>query len=131
MSNVLGVGGIFFLCEDPEATKAWYRDVLGLTANEYGGFDFRHADTARAYPSGARTVFAPFRADSDYFQPSSRDVMFNLIVGDLDAMVSRIEAAGAKLVQPVEQYDYGKFAWIMDPDGRKVELWEPVEPGDG
>lgn len=131
MSNILGVGGIFFLCEDPDATKAWYRDVLGLTINEYGGFDFPHADAARAYPKGARTVFAPFGAHSDYFKPSERDVMFNLIVDSLEAVLDRLKAAGVELLQPSESYSYGKFAWLMDPDGRKIELWEPVEPEAG
>ncbi|WP_084395707.1 VOC family protein [Henriciella aquimarina] len=129
MSNIIGVGGIFFLCEDPDATTAWYRDVLGVGMNEYGGFDFLHEASASAYPTGARTVFAPFQAGSDYFKPSNHDTMFNLMVDDLEAVLNRIEAAGVAQTQPRETYDYGKFAWIMDPDGRKVELWEPVESG--
>ncbi|MEQ8559044.1 MAG: VOC family protein [Henriciella sp.] len=102
MSNVIGVGGVFFLCKDETATKAWYRDVLGM--------------------------FAPFKAGSDYFKPSVETVMFNLIVDDLDAVLERIETAGVEQTQPSESHEYGRFAWVMDPDGRKVELWEPREP---
>ncbi|WP_300395667.1 VOC family protein [Henriciella sp.] len=128
MSNVIGVGGVFFLCKDETATKAWYRDVLGIPVNEYGGFDFPHARAAEAFPQGARTVFAPFKAGSDYFKPSVETVMFNLIVDDLDAVLERIETAGVEQTQPSESHEYGRFAWVMDPDGRKVELWEPREP---
>ena len=128
MSNVIGVGGVFFLCRDPDATKAWYRDVLGLEESEHGGFAFAHSKSAARFPKGAMTIFSPFKAESDYFKPSEQTVMFNLMVDDLAAVVARIKAAGGELAQPQEDHDYGKFAWIMDPDGRKVELWEPVEP---
>lgn len=129
MSHVIGVGGIFFLCEDKDATLAWYRDVLGMTPNEYAGFDFLHERSAKTFPQAARTIFAPFKADSDYFKPSGHSVMVNLMVDDLDAVLARIEAAGVEQTQPSEDYDYGRFAWVMDPDGRKIELWEPKEPG--
>lgn len=129
MAKVIGVGGIFFLCEDPEATKAWYTRVLGIEPGEYGGFAFSHADAGKQFPKGAMTIFAPFKADSDYFKPSEESMMFNLMVDDLDGMVANIKAAGVELVKPVEDYDYGKFAWVMDPDGRKIELWQPKESG--
>lgn len=131
MANVIGLGGVFFLCADPEASKAWYRDVLGIAPNDFGGFDFRHADSAKTFPQGARTIFAPFKAGSDYFKPSSETVMFNLMVDDLDGVLARAEAARAEQVQPAEAHEYGRFAWLMDPDGRKVELWEPREPVPG
>lgn len=128
MSNVIGLGGVFFLCRDPEVTVKWYQEVLGLEPNDYSGFDFLHQTSAKTYPRGARTIFAPFAADSEYFKPSDHNMMFNLMVDDLDAVLTRVKAAGVEQVQPGEDYDYGRFAWVMDPDGRKVELWEPKEP---
>ncbi|MEM1404268.1 MAG: VOC family protein [Pseudomonadota bacterium] len=129
--RVLGVGGVFFSCEDRDATVAWYRDVLGMDPNEYCGFDFIHADSAARFPTGARTIFGPFSGDTDYFAPSTLPFMMNLIVDDLTAVVQRAEAAGATQLQPREDTDYGNFAWFLDPDGRKIELWEPKEPDEG
>ena len=129
MSNVIGLGGIFFLCDDPAATAKWYEEVLGMAPNDYGGFDFLHAASAKAFPEGARSIFAPFKSGSDYLKPSSETVMFNLMVDDMDAVLKRIETAGVELVQPPEDFDYGRFAWLMDPDGRKIELWQPKERG--
>lgn len=128
MASVIGVGGVFFLCKDPEATNAWYRDVLGLESTEWGGFTFSHAAAGAKFPKGAMTIFSPFKADSDYFKPSEHDMMFNLMVDDLDGVLKRVEAAGVEQLQPVEDHEYGKFAWILDPDGRKIELWQPKEP---
>ena len=128
MAKVIGLGGVFFLCEDPDATNTWYKTVLGMEPSDFSGFVFSHAAAAEVFPKGAMTIFAPFKADSDYLKPSDRDVMFNLMVDDLEAMVAQVEAAGVEQLQPMETHDYGKFAWIMDPDGRKIELWEPVEP---
>ncbi|NIA68962.1 VOC family protein [Pelagibius litoralis] len=129
MAKVLGLGGLFMACADPEATKAWYARVLGLQANDYGGFDFLQQQAVEAFPGAARTVFAPFDAKSDYFAPSTLPFMLNLMVDDLDGMLARAKAGGVEPVQPGEDYDYGRFAWLMDPDGRKVELWEPVSQG--
>jgi predicted enzyme related to lactoylglutathione lyase len=128
MAKVIGVGGVFFLCKDTDATKAWYQEVLGLEPTEFGGFAFKQADAAATFPKGAMTIFAPFSDDSDYFKPSEKSMMFNLMVDDLDGILERVKSAGVELTQPSESYDYGKFAWLMDPDGRKIELWEPIEP---
>ena len=125
MGGVLGIGGVFFACDEPEATKAWYARVLGLEPDEHGGYHFLHRASAAASPEGARTVFAPFDADSDYFAPSTAPFMFNLIVDDLDAVLARCAAEGVLPVQPGQDLPYGRFAWILDLDGRKVELWEP------
>ena len=129
--SVLGVGGVFVKSTDPDRAKAWYRDVLGMTVNEYGGFDFAHAGAAAKFGDGARTIFARFEASSAYFTPSNQPFMINLIVEDLEAIISRIEAAGEALVGAPETFDYGRFAWIMDPDGVKIELWQPITPQDG
>jgi predicted enzyme related to lactoylglutathione lyase len=126
--KVLGVGGVFFRCVDTEKTVAWYRDVLGMDPNDYNGFDFLHRESAARFPEAARTIFAPFADDSEYFKPSTLPFMFNLVVDDLDAIIVRAEAAGAVFLQARENTDYGDFAWLLDPDGRKVELWEPKEP---
>ncbi|MCC5981109.1 MAG: VOC family protein [Oceanicaulis sp.] len=125
--SVLGVGGVFVKSKDPEASKAWYRDVLGLEMAEYGEFEFRHGAAVARYGEGARTVFARFKADTEYFQPSTHPFMINLLVDDLDALLERIKAHGVELVGEPESHDYGRFAWIMDPDGVKIELWESVE----
>ncbi len=127
MGKVIGVGGVFLACEDSEATKAWYMRVLGMEPEDFGGFAFLHRDSTGAFPEGARTIFAPFDGDSDYFAPSTLPFMVNLIVDDLDAVLERCEAEGVAQVQPVEAHEYGRFAWIMDPDGRKLELWQPPD----
>ncbi|MEO0983049.1 MAG: VOC family protein [Pseudomonadota bacterium] len=128
MAKVLGLGGLFFFCDDVEATKDWYVRVLGLQMNDYGGFDFLHADAAAPFPTAARTIFAPFKAGGDYFKPSERDWMFNLMVDDLDGMIERIKSENVALEGDIQEESYGRFAWVMDPDGRKVELWQPIEP---
>jgi catechol 2,3-dioxygenase-like lactoylglutathione lyase family enzyme len=127
MAKVIGLGGLFFLCKDVDATRAWYTRVLGVAIDEYGGASFSQADAAAQFPSGARTIWAPFKAESDYFRPSDSDFMMNLMVDDLDAMIERVKAEGVALEGDPLTESYGKFAWIMDPDGRKVELWQPVE----
>lgn len=125
MGKVVGVGGIFMACKDMSATKEWYVRVLGLVPEDFGGFAFVHRNSAEAFPEGARTVFAPFDAGSDYFAPSTQPFLVNLIVDDLDAVLNQCAAEGVAEVQPAEAHEYGRFAWIMDPDGRKLELWQP------
>lgn len=125
MGQVIGLGGVFFQCADPEATRDWYVRVLGLEVNEHGGFFFHHRASAERFGRGALTIFSPFAADTDYFAPSTLPFMFNLMVDDLDAVLARAAAEGVAEVKPRERYDYGSFGWIMDPDGRKIELWQP------
>lgn len=125
MGRVIGIGGVFFRCRNPDATRAWYRDILGLEINAYGGSDFRHDESAAAFGEGARTVWAPFGAETDYFGPGGSDFMVNYIVDDLEAVRARASAAGVAEDKPAESHDYGAFAWLPDPDGRRVELWQP------
>ncbi len=127
MAKVIGLGGIFFLCKDVDVTRDWYSRVLGMSIDDYGGSSFVQAEAAAMFPQGARTIWAPFKGDSDYFKPSDSDFMMNLMVDDLDGIVAMIEAAGEKLEGEPMAESYGKFAWILDPDGRKVELWQPIE----
>lgn len=128
MAQVIGVGGVFFKCEDPEGLMAWYHETLGLKLNDYGGSDFLHADSAKAFPQGARTIFSGFKSETDYFAPSQHVFMINLIIDDMDAMLARLKEKGVPLEGEPQDFDYGRFAWVMDPNGVKVELWQPIEP---
>ncbi len=125
---VLGVGGVFIKCEDAKASVDWYKDVLGMEPNQYGGYDFLHSGSASAFGEGGRTIFGHFEKDVEYFGPSEKSFMINLMVDDLDAMMTRLAEKQVPLVGEPETYDYGKFAWIMDPNGIKIELWQPLAP---
>ena len=127
MAKIIGLGGVFFKCKDVDATRAWYARVLGISINDFGGTDFSHKAAADIFPNGAKTVWAPFKGDSDYFAPSDADWMMNLMVDDLDDLIEHLKTENVPLVGDPVTEPYGKFAWIMDPDGRKVELWEPVD----
>lgn len=131
MGKVLGVGGIFFKCKDPDATRAWYRDVLGMRIDDFGGTMFSQAAVAKTFPNAGMTIWSPFEATSDYFGPSGSPFMVNLMVDDLDAVLDRAQKQGVEQVKPRESEPYGHFAWIEDPDGRRLELWQPVEPPAG
>jgi predicted enzyme related to lactoylglutathione lyase len=128
MANVIGVGGVFFKSDDPEGLMTWYRDVLGMTVNDYGGADFLHADSGRAFPQGARTIFSAFKDTTEYFAPSASPFMINLMIDDMDGMLARLAEKGVPLEGEPQDFDYGRFAWVMDPNGVKIELWQPVEP---
>ena len=119
MAKVTGLGGIFYKAADPAATKAWYRDKLGI-GGEWG-IMFNHADE-RADAFGLISVFKP---DSDKFAPSAQPFMINLRVDDLDGLVDELESKGVPIMSRQDD-DHGKFAWIMDPDGIKLELYQQV-----
>jgi predicted enzyme related to lactoylglutathione lyase len=119
MARVTGFGGIFFHSKDTKALAAWYRDVLGFAIEEYGAALLRY-DTP-GHPEFV--VWTPFAEDSDYFAPSKRAFMVNFAVEDLDGMVAGLEAKGVTVLGRQDE-SYGRFAWIMDPDGTKIELWE-------
>jgi predicted enzyme related to lactoylglutathione lyase len=123
MARVLGLGGLFFKSEDPAGTRGWYTRVLGIDFEGWGGVVFEPA-TAAAHP-GSGTVFSPFDADSDYFLPSEEQFMFNLMVDDLAAMLQGCEREGVEVLLHMPDEANGSFAHIMDPEGRKIELWEP------
>ncbi len=125
MGRILGIGGVFLKCENPAATREWYERVLGMRSEDYGGFHFAHGASAAAKGQGAMTIFSHFDQDTDYISPSDLPFMINLMVDDLDAVLAHAAAAGVEPVQPGEDLEYGRFAWIMDPDGRKLELWQP------
>ncbi|MES2015049.1 MAG: VOC family protein [Pseudomonadota bacterium] len=123
MAKVLGIGGIFFKSKDPQALMAWYQSALGFSSesSDYASF------AASSMPDGGCTVFSPFKDSSDYFAPSTREFMFNLVVDDLDGALRQVVAAGGALVGETETYDYGSFGRFMDPDGNKVELWQAAK----
>ena len=125
--KVLGLGGLFFKSADTAAMREWYGRVLGLEFNEWGGLVFL-PETAAAHP-GAGTVFSPFSADTDYFAPSDKEFMFNLMVDDLDGVLARCAEHGVTPVNTMLDEANGHFAHIMDPEGRKIELWEPKPMG--
>lgn len=119
---VTGVGGIFFKCQDRDALAKWYKDVLGFPFDGIcASFPFRENDEP---DNAGYFVWGPFARDTEYFRPSGKDYMINLRVRGLDALLKRLRAAGVDQVGEVEDYDYGRFAWIMDPEGTKIELWE-------
>jgi predicted enzyme related to lactoylglutathione lyase len=123
MAKVLGVGGVFFKSADGDALKQWYARVLGLEFQDWGGV-WLPADKFAAQP-GAGTVIHAFKADSDYFDPSTRDFMVNLVVDDLDGVLARCRDNGVEPIKLFPDEANGRFAHILDPEGRKVELWEP------
>ena len=127
MAKVLGVGGIFFKSADPQAPREWYTNVLGIDFEGWGGTVFL-PETAAAHP-GAGTVFSPFDADSDYFAPSEEQFMINLMVDNLESMLVRCAGHGVEPILHMPNEANGHFAHIMDPDGRKIELWEPKPMG--
>ena len=122
--HVTGIGGVFFKAKDPKALAAWYRDVLGLPVQSWGGAAL-HYDAPGHPPAAAWSAFA---ASSNYFAPSTGDFMINYAVDDMDALVKRLREKGVTLVKQTDDDANGRFAWILDPEGNKVELWEPKRP---
>jgi len=118
MARVIGVGGVFFKAADPEAVTAWYRRVLGLDLEGWGGVAFPPLDRGV-------TVWSPFKADTKYFDPSTQPFMVNFVVDDLDSILDQAETQGAEVVGRDDNDPNGRFAWLMDPAGVKIELWEP------
>ena len=123
MAKILGLGGLFFKAADPDATRDWYARVLGIAFEDWGGVVFT-PETAAAQP-GAGTVFSPFAATTDYFAPSDAPFMINLMVDDLTGMLARCAEQGVEPIMRMPDEANGSFAHILDPDGRKIELWEP------
>ena len=123
MKRVTGIGGIFFMCKDPDKMKEWYQTHLGLVNDEYGtSFEWRHSDNA--YKKGF-TAWSPFTDKTKYFEPSAKEFMINYRVEDLEGLVEVLKSEGVTVVDEIEQFEYGKFIHIMDIEGNKIELWEP------
>ena len=125
MKRVTGIGGIFFKTKDTEKTKAWYHKHLGIESDQYGGqFIWRDLDNP---DKKCYTVWSPFNSDTKYFDPSEKPFMFNYRVENLEKLLEVLKEEGITVVGEIEKYDYGKFGWIMDLDGNKIELWEPLD----
>jgi len=118
--RITGVGGVFFKAKDPKALSAWYRDVLGLPLESWGGAMLRY--DAPGHPPVL--VWNAFPASTSYFAPSTGSLMINYAVDDLDAFLARLHAKGVEPLKRADD-DNGRFAWILDPEGNKIELWEP------
>lgn len=128
MKRVTGLGGVFFQCKDSAAQRAWYRAHLGIESEDWGcAFPWREAEAPerRGY-----TIWAPFPEDTQYFEPSPRPFMINYRVEDVRALLELLREEGVTVVREVEESEFGKFAWVLDPEGNKVELWEPPPPAD-
>jgi len=128
--GVSGIGGVFFKADDPESLRAWYALHLGVGPGAQGvNFVWRDSEIADEY---GMTVWSVFPADTDYFGPGDQSAMINYRVRDLDLLLARLGEAGVEQVGELEEYPYGRFAWIVDGEGNRVELWEPVnfDPAD-
>lgn len=122
MQRVTGIGGIFFKSADPKALGAWYRDHLGLDVTEWGGAIFPWGGDGS--PPGM-TIWSPFAQDTDYVAPGTAAFMINFRVADLDGLLDALRAEGCNVVDRTERSEQGAFGWVIDPEGNKVELWEP------
>ena len=122
MARITGLGGIFYKVEDPERTRAWYQEILGI-GGEWGAH-FRWADEPQDDPY---SLASPFKASTDYFDPSPASFMVNYRVDDLEALIDELKRKGIEILGTQDE-DYGKFAWILDCDGIKIELWQQAGP---
>lgn len=123
MARVTGIGGIFFKARDAEALRAWYHSHLGLEIQEWGGVTFRTAESGRERE--AVTVWTIFPATSAYFAPSTAAFMINYRVNDLTAVLAELRSEGCEVDERIEESEFGKFGWVQDPEGNRIELWEP------
>ena len=123
--KVTGIGGIFFRSKNPKETREWYGKNLGLAVNEFGSpFEFRNAHR----PDEINYLnWNPFDEDTDYFAPSSKEFMINYRVQNIEGLVANLKENGVTIVDTIETFEYGKFVHIMDPEGNKIELWEPID----
>ena len=117
MKRVTGIGGIFFKSPNPTALAEWYRVHLGLDVKPWGGVAFKE--------NTGTTAWSLFKADTEHFAPSPAPFMVNYRVADLHGLIAALRAEGCEVVGEPQDSEYGKFGWVMDPDGNKVELWEP------
>jgi predicted enzyme related to lactoylglutathione lyase len=123
--RVTGIGGVFLKSDDPNATKEWYQKHLGIKSGQWGGtFEWRHAEDES---KKGFTAWSIFKGDTTYTNPSTKDAMINYRVENLEELLKVLKEEGVEIVGEMESFEYGKFGWIMDPNGYKIELWEPVD----
>ena len=124
--KAIGVGGVFFRSADPKRIGDWYREHLGLAIESWGdtqGTSFNPSNM----PQNSFTVWSAFSENTEYFGKTGQSFMINLVVDDLDAALANVAAGGAEVVPEKEEHDFGRFGWFVDPDGNRVELWEPPQ----
>jgi predicted enzyme related to lactoylglutathione lyase len=123
--RVTGIGGIFFFSDNPEQTREWYSKNLGLEVNEWGStFEFRNANR----PDEINYLqWSPFQQGSEYFSPSKKEFMINYRVQNIEGLVRNLKSNGVTVLDEIVEYEYGKFVHIMDAEGNKIELWEPID----
>ena len=125
MAKVTGIGGIFFKCKDPKKVNEWYQKHLGLNMNPYGAtFEWYESPDSS---TKAQTQWTTFPEKTKYFDPSDKDFMINYRVENLEVLVEELKSEGVTILDKMETYDFGKFIHILDSEGNKIELWEPVE----
>jgi len=124
MKRVTGIGGIFFNAKDPAALHEWYKRHLGIDVQAWGGAAFTWADDAGNAVKGT-TIWSVGAADGNHFAPSKASFMVNYRVDDLAALLAALRAEGCNVLEKTDDSEYGKFGWVMDPEGNKVELWQP------
>lgn len=125
MKRVTGIGGILFKCKDTSVIKNWYRDHLGFQTDDYGAmFEWRENEPPH---NKACTQWSPFSETTNYFAPSDKPFMLNFRVENLVELLALLKNEGVTIVGEMQEFEYGKFAWIIDPEGNKIELWEPVD----
>jgi catechol 2,3-dioxygenase-like lactoylglutathione lyase family enzyme len=127
MERVTGIGGIFFKANDPDQLQAWYQRHLGVEPGGEGVVKFEWREALQPEHKG-HTVWAPFPKDTRYFDPSTAPFMINYRVSNLDRMLEQLRRAGAALEERIEESEYGRFGWVLDPEGNRIELWEPPAP---
>lgn len=121
--RVTGIGGLFFKTTDPKKVKEWYKKHLGFNTDEWGCTFWWKDENGKK----CSTQWSPFPDDTKYFGPSKKDFMFNYRVENLVELIKILKLEGVTVVGEIEEYDYGKFGWILDPEGNKIELWEPID----
>jgi catechol 2,3-dioxygenase-like lactoylglutathione lyase family enzyme len=124
VKHITGIGGIFFKAKDPEKLAAWYQEHLGLEVEDFGGVTFRE-EPAQENKRQAYTLWSPFPSDTEYFAPSEKPFMINFRVVDLDGLLAKLRGEGVTVDDQVQKSEFGYFGWAMDPEGNRIELWEP------
>jgi predicted enzyme related to lactoylglutathione lyase len=122
-NRVTGIGGFFFKSQDPKKIREWYGKHLGLKTDQYGCTFWWKDQEGK----DCSTQWSPFKEDTEYFKPSGKPFMMNFRVENLVKLLAELEKEGVAVIGEVEEYDYGKFGWILDPEGNKIELWEPLD----
>lgn len=124
MAQVIGLGGVFLKFKDPTSMRNWYKEVLGMATNDYGVLFEFNGDTNN---SKGYLQLGTFDAETNYFGSDSQQAMLNFRVDDLNGLVDQLKKSNTTILNEIEEYSYGRFLHIADPEGNRIELWEPVD----